>query len=142
MSTLEKALEIALHAHNGKKDKADLPYILHPIRIMLKMNIKEEMIIAILHDVVEDSSITMNDLKLAGFNKSIISTLDLLSKKKSQSYSNYIKKIASNKKATKIKIADLEDNLILQRINKIDSKDWPRIKKYHWAINYLMKNNR
>jgi len=139
MSDLENALLIALTAHKNQKDHSGKPYILHPLRILNRMKTKDEMTIALLHDVLEDSKINLKDLIKYGLNKSILEAINLLTRNKKQNYNDYIKKLSKNELARKIKIADLEDNLNLIRIKKLTNKDILRIKKYHWAINYLTR---
>ncbi|MEJ5306660.1 MAG: hypothetical protein WHV63_12105, partial [Ignavibacteria bacterium] len=80
MATLEKALEIAINAHKGQKDKAGMEYILHPIRVMLRGETEIEKICGILHDVIEDSNLTFEDLRNEGFSEEVISVLKLLTK--------------------------------------------------------------
>jgi (p)ppGpp synthase/HD superfamily hydrolase len=135
----EKAISIALRAHKGKKDKGGNPYILHPLRIMVSMDTLEEKIVAVLHDVIEDSDISIEYLTKLKFPESIINAIALLSKTKNQDYNDYINSIKKNKLATKIKIADLEDNMNLSRLKSITEKDKKRLVKYKTAYNNLIK---
>ena len=130
---LERAIEIALIKHKGQIDKAGQPYILHPIRLMLKMQTEEEMIIAVLHDAVEDSDLTFDDLRNEGFTKNIIEALDCVTIRKNvnESYDQFISRILQNKLAIKVKIADLEDNMNILRLKQITEKDVYRLKKYY-----------
>jgi len=138
MSTLDKAIMIASEAHAGQLDKSGQRYILHPMRLMQKFVREEERIVAVLHDVVEDSNVSLNDLKTYGFAKSIIDAIDCLSKRNNESYDGFIARISSNYLAKKIKIEDLKDNLDLTRLTSITDSDLVRIKKYHKAlINFL-----
>jgi (p)ppGpp synthase/HD superfamily hydrolase len=135
----EKAIKIALKAHKGKTDKGGNPYILHPLRIMTSMDTLEEKITAILHDVIEDSDISVEYLTKHKFPESITNAITLLSKTKNQNYDDYIKEIKKNKLATKVKIADLEDNMNLSRLKSITEKDKQRLLKYKTAYNNLIK---
>ncbi len=134
---LEKAIQIALDAHRGKIDKGGSPYILHPLRIMLSMETIDEQIVGILHDVIEDSIVTIDDLRTENFSENILEALELLTKKVHQSYEEYIFDIKYNQLAKKVKIADLEDNMNIKRLNILTGKDIERIKKYRNAFKLL-----
>ena len=139
MTLLEKAIHIALKAHNGQKDKAGCEYILHPLRVMLQMKTQEEKIIAILHDAVEDSDYTIQDLKDEGFGEEILNSVELLTRDiKGEAYEDFIRKIKTNPIVTKVKIADLEDNMDIKRIENIKEKDLERLRRYNWAWHFLM----
>jgi len=139
MTLLEKAIHIALKAHSGQKDKAGCEYILHPLRVMLQMKTQEEKIIAILHDAVEDSDYTIQALKDEGFGEEILNSVELLTRdKKGEAYEDVIRRIKTNPIATKIKIADLEDNMDIKRIENIKEKDLERLRRYRWAWHFLM----
>ena len=134
---LDKALEIAVKAHSGQKDKVGDPYILHPLRIMMKMDTEEERIVAALHDVVEDSDITLDDLRQAGFPKTILEAVDCLTRRKGEDYEAYVERASSIPLAKKVKIADLEDNMNFRRIHHLTEKDAARILRYQKAYRYL-----
>jgi (p)ppGpp synthase/HD superfamily hydrolase len=134
---LEKAISIALASHEGKKDKGGSPYILHPLRVMFAMETTEEMVVALLHDVVEDSTITIQYLQDEKFSRKILKAVALLTKKKDQSYENYILAIKKNQLARKVKQADLKDNMEKGRLKKITVADKLRIKKYMLAYKLL-----
>lgn len=135
---LEKAIAIACKAHDGQVDKAGQPYILHPLRLMVKFDDDEVLrIIAVLHDVVEDSDVSLDELKAEGFSEKIIEAIDCLTKKENESYEDFILRISKNELATKVKIEDLKDNLDLTRMESISDKDLTRVSKYHQALKYL-----
>lgn len=134
---LEKALSIALTAHKGQKDKGGSPYILHPLRVMSSVVTMEEKIVALLHDVVEDSTITIQQLSEEKFSKKILSAVSLLTKKENQPYENYIRAIKKNALATRVKKADLKDNMNIARLKTIKQKDKDRIRKYKSALKIL-----
>ncbi len=137
MPTLEDAISLAAKAHRGRKDKAGAAYILHPPRIMLRMRSKEERIVAVLHDVIEDSKYTLEDLRKAGYSPKILRSLDCLRKHKGEEYEEFIKRAKGNSLARRIKIADIQDNLDLARIRNLRERDFVRIKKYRRALSAL-----
>lgn len=139
MSNLEKAIELACSAHAGQVDKAGKAYILHPLRLMLKFQDEIEQTIAVLHDVVEDSDVTLDDIEKSGFQSSIISALDCLTKRKNEEYMEFIVRVSCNELARKIKIEDLKDNMDLTRISSLDEKDLDRVDKYHKALKYFLE---
>ena len=139
MSTLENAMSIAVTAHKGQVDKAGKPYILHPLRLMFKMNSESEMIAAVLHDVVEDTDWTFEMLKAEGFGEEVLDALRLLTHDKKVPYKNYLEAIKTNKIALRVKIADLKDNLDIKRIARPKLRDYARIAEYLKYYNELKK---
>ncbi|MDL2214956.1 GTP pyrophosphokinase [Dysgonomonas sp. OttesenSCG-928-M03] len=127
---LEKALLIAINAHLGQKDKSGSPYILHPLRVMNAVDPTDAKIVAILHDVVENTDITFDDLINEGIPKHLVITLRLLTRSENMSYEDYIARIAENPLAVKVKLADMKDNMDLTRIKEINEEDIERFKKY------------
>ena len=127
---LEKAIEIAVEAHRGQLDKAGKIYILHPIRVMLRGQNETEMIVGILHDVVEDTPVTLDMLQLEGFSKEILDALSCITKEKGEDYGHFIDRILTNPLATQIKLYDIEDNLNRDRIPDPTPKDEARFAKY------------
>ncbi len=101
---LDKALNIAYKAHSRQTDKAGAPYILHPMRVALRCQTEEEKIVALLHDVVEDTLITLEDLKAQVFSDNVLSALKCLTKIESEDYEAFIQRVATNPLATKVKI--------------------------------------
>ena len=136
MSSIEKALIIAANAHTGQIQRNGEPYSLHPLRIMLQMETIPEKIAAILHDVIEDSDITLEMLQKEGFSDDVLKTVDLLTHYEKDSYEEYIERLKSFPMARHIKIADLNDNMKIQRLKKVGEKDFQRLEKYHkhWKI--------
>lgn len=130
---LNKAIEIAAHAHSGQVDKGGNPYILHPLRVMLAMENEVERICAVLHDVIEDSDVTFDDLRGEGFTEDIITVLDCLTRREGESYDEFIDRVLINKIACRVKLADLSDNMNLARIKNPDRADKARIEKYKKA---------
>ena len=114
---LHKAITIACEAHQGQSSINGEPYILHPLRLLIKAKSNEERIIAILHDVIEKTNISLLDLKNKGFDQNIISSIDSLSRRKSESYIDYIGRLMQNRISVKIKLIDLADNIKMHREN-------------------------
>lgn len=137
---LIKAINIALVAHSGQKDKGNNPYILHPLAVMNRVEGMKEKTIAVLHDIIEDTYITENDLRKLGFSEEIIETVLLLSKlDKKEDYIHYIKRVKKNELARKIKLADLKENMNLKRIPNPTEKDYKRVIRYKKAYDLLLK---
>lgn len=130
------ASKIAYRAHDGQTDKAGVPYIFHSIHIAEQMDSEESCVVALLHDVIEDSDITLEILSKY-FNDDIIAALRVLTKKENDDYVMYIKRVKTNKLATKVKIKDLEHNRDLTRLDEVTDKDRKRSMKYWEAIRYL-----
>jgi (p)ppGpp synthase/HD superfamily hydrolase len=142
MSMLEQAIALAATSHGGQKDKFGRTYILHPLRLMMKMESEEEMIVAVLHDVLEDCGITFDDLKKRGFSEEVIQALDCVTHRPGEPYTKYVSRAGKNQIARKVKIADLEDNMDLKRIMGFGLKDGIRLKKYHDAWTTLTGKGR
>jgi (p)ppGpp synthase/HD superfamily hydrolase len=136
MATVEDAISIAAQAHKGQKDKAGAPYLLHPLRMMLRMTSESAMMAAVLHDVVEDSDWTLEQLREKGFSAEVLEAVECLTHRNEESYQEFIERVQTNPIARQVKIADLEDNMNIQRINKISPKDLQRMEKYHraWCV--------
>ncbi len=139
MCQLEKALAGALNVHKGQEDKAGEPYILHPLYVMAQMDDQISMIAAVLHDVVEDSELTLADLAGEGFSSEVLSIVDSLTRRPDEIYQDYIIRLKQNPAAIKIKIADLEHNMDLRRIPDPSKKDYDRVEKYHGAWKELAR---
>lgn len=145
MDKLELAIQIAIKAHLGQKDKCNQPYIGHPLRVMNMGTTIDEKICGILHDVIEDSEITAEYLEKQGFEQHIIDAVKLLTKEKNETdYFKYIENITKNPLALQVKLYDLTDNLDIKRYSTITEKDIERFNKYLKAYHYLVnfKNNK
>ena len=138
--TLGRAISIAAEAHAGQKDRAGAPYILHPIRLMIQMDSEDAMMAAVLHDVVEDSTWTLDDLRKEGFSNEVLNAVDSLTHrdKEGEDYWDYIQRAKSDPIAIKVKLADLEDNLNPDRLNEITEKDEKRFDRYRKAQEMLL----
>lgn len=136
-SQVEIAYEIAKQAHHGQKDKAGVDYIKHPETVASFVNTDDEKIVAYLHDVIEDSSITLLELKAYGFSEAVLTAIDILTKKKGQTYQSYLELVRTNELARIVKLADLRHNSDLTRLAEIGPQDLKRREKYLVAIKYL-----
>jgi len=130
---LDKAIRIAAKAHEGQTDKAGQPYILHPLRVMFMRRNETERICAVLHDVIEDSDITIEYLRREGFSEEVLSALNALTKRENENYDDFIGRVIENKTACKVKLADLSDNMDLSRISNPIQEDYQRAEKYRKA---------
>ena len=135
---LIKAFLLCMAKHWEQRDKAGKRYIWHPIHVMLKVKGYNEKIVALLHDVVEDTDVTILDLKNLKFSKEVIEAVDVISKKKDQEYFSYLELVKNNNIAKKVKIADLKHNSDLKRLRSITQKDIGRAIKYKKALDYLI----
>jgi (p)ppGpp synthase/HD superfamily hydrolase len=134
----ETWIEIAAEAHKGQKDKAGAPpYILHPLRVMLRFDTEKEMTVAVLQDVVEDSSWTGEKLRREGFSEEIVEAVECVTKVEGESYEDFVQRSKSNSLARKVKIADLEDNMNLLRISELSGEVLQRQERYHRAWRVL-----
>ena len=131
MSNLARAIEIAATAHRDQKRKDGSPYILHPLRLMFKVDGVIEQMAAVLHDVVEDTDWTLEQLEDESFPRELIAVIDLLTHRDDVSYDDYIQKISTNPIATRVKLADLTDNLNILEIPELSKRDLERAEKYH-----------
>ena len=133
MSTLARAIAIAAQAHQEQREKSGAPYIMHPIRLMLRMNTETEMMVAILHDVVEDTPWTLEQLRQEGFSEEVVQAVDCVTRRSTETYSEFVDRARDNPVARKVKIADLEDNMDVRRLPDISDHSLERLKKYHEA---------
>lgn len=130
MPDLERALQIAVQAHAGQKDKNGAAYIFHPIRVMMRCTHPSAKIVALLHDVVEDTATTFEDLEAAGFSAEVLSTLHLVTHAKEVPYDEYVGSLLEDPIAIEVKIADLEDNSDIRRLRELDDKSVERLRRY------------
>jgi len=127
---LEKAISIAVEAHRGQRDRTGAPYILHPMRVMAGVDSDTEKMVAILHDVVEDTDWTFEKLAQEGFSDEVIEALKCVTKREGEEYENFVKRSAGNETARRVKIADLEHNMDARRLSEATEKDVERLRKY------------
>ena len=134
---LHKAITIACEAHEGQSSINGEPYILHPLRLLIKAKSNEERIIAILHDVIEKTNISLADLKNKGFDQNIISSIDSLSRRRSESYVDYIARLMKNNISVKIKLLDLADNIKIHSENNDNGIYDAKINQYKNALKQI-----
>ena len=130
---LQRAIEIAVSAHKGQCQRNGLPYVLHPLTLMLGMESTAAKIVAVLHDVVEDSEWTLAQLAAEGFTPEIIAAIDCLTHRDGEDYMDYIDRICENALARSVKLADLRDNMDIQRLPHLNDRDLDRLHRYHQA---------
>lgn len=136
-SQSEKAYEIAKKAHLGQVDKAGEDYIKHPEKVASFVKTDEEKAVAYLHDVIEDTELTLEDLCEYDFSKEVIEAVDIITKKRGEDYQSYLNSVKNNKLARAVKLADLRHNSDLTRLIKVTEKDIKRKEKYQKAIDFL-----
>jgi (p)ppGpp synthase/HD superfamily hydrolase len=137
MVTLERAIRIATEAHEGQKDKAGAPYILHVLRVMLSMTSDAERIVAVLHDVVEDTPWTLDALRAEGFGADIVAAIGCLTHREGETYDAFIQRVSTNDMSRRVKLADLADNANLSRFQAPTEQDRARVLKYEKAMQLL-----
>lgn len=139
MATLERAISLAADAHAGQVDKAGQPYILHPLRVMLRVDTDEERIAAVLHDIVEDTPITLEHLAQEGFSDAILKAVEALTKLPGENRLEAAARAAENKIACAVKLADNTENMDLRRIANPTEKDYARLKEYESVRALLLR---
>ncbi|MDH1571774.1 GTP pyrophosphokinase [Pseudomonas sp. GD03746] len=137
MSTLERAIVVAIKAHEGQYDKGGAAYILHPLRVMMQVSTPEQRIVAVLHDVIEDTPLTLSDLAREGFTLKILAALLALSRRDGESYEDFVVRLGCDPLARTVKMADLADNSDLSRIACPGPADLARLARYRQASAYL-----
>jgi (p)ppGpp synthase/HD superfamily hydrolase len=138
VSNLARSIALAAEAHVEQLDKSGAPYILHPIRMMLHMSSEAEMIVAILHDVVEDTPWTFDRLRAEGFSEEVMAALDGVTRRPEETYGEFVARAKTNPIARRVKIADLEDNMDLKRLGEsLSEHAVDRLKRYHKAWQFL-----
>jgi len=135
----KKAMKIAFDAHKEQKDKSGMPYIYHPVHLAEQMLDEETTCVALLHDLIEDTDWTFEELEKQGFNRNIIEALKLMTHDDCVPYLDYVENIKSNPIARVVKLADLNHNSDLTRLEEIDKKAIERVEKYKKAIELLEK---
>jgi (p)ppGpp synthase/HD superfamily hydrolase len=140
MATLEAAIQLAAAAHAGQNDKEGLPYITHPLRVMARVEGVEAQIVAVLHDVVEDTQTTIDDLREAGFAERILAAVRCVTHDKEEPYAEYVVRCKANPVARQVKLADLEDNSQMKRAlvrpDRIEG-DLARLHRYALSYKFL-----
>ncbi len=133
----KEALKVAFNAHKDQLDKSGIPYIFHPFHLAEQMDDEYSVCVALLHDVVEDTNVSLQDLAEAGFPPEVTDAVALMTHPDGVPYMDYVKKIKSNPIAKKVKLADLRHNSDTSRLDHIDERALARVKKYEEAIKLL-----
>lgn len=133
----ELAYRLASKAHKGQKDKGGEDYFKHPLTVSNKLSGDKEKVVALLHDVVEDTNVTVNDLKEAGFSDEVVSAVSTITKKAGEDYEKYLNRVKQNPIALRVKIADMEHNSDISRIPNPTEKDLKRLEKYKIRLREL-----
>lgn len=136
---LARAVAVAADAHAGQQDKNGAPYILHPLRVMLRVEGEEARIVAALHDVVEDSAgrWTLDGLRTAGFPQAVVDAVDAITRRPDEEYADFVVRAARNPLAKQVKLADLQDNMDMTRLAATGDKELARLRRYHRAWLYV-----
>lgn len=139
MSTLERAIAIAAEAHAGQVDKAGEPYILHPLRVMMRLETIADRIVGVLHDVVENNATwPLAALRAEGFAEAILAAVDAVTRREDEDYESFVRRAGMNAIGRRVKLADLADNMELTRIKTPGPKDHERMERYRKAREILL----
>lgn len=135
----DKALQIAVRAHKGQKDKAGHDYILHPIRVSERCDDPRAKIVALLHDTIEDTDVTADYLREEGFTEEIVEAVLAVTRSEGEEYDDYVRRAAQNELGRMVKRADLEDNMDIRRLPELTDRDVERLRKYLRAWQYIVE---
>ena len=131
------AMKLCFHAHKDQVDKSGMPYVFHPFHLAEQMSDEETTVVALLHDVVEDTDYTIGNLRALGFPDNVLEAIALMTHDKAVPYMEYVEKIKKNRIAAVVKRADLIHNSDLSRLDTVDEKALRRVRKYKKAIELL-----
>lgn len=137
LANVDMAYKIAFKAHAGQYDKAGQPYIQHPAYVASQMKSDDERMVALLHDVIEDTPLTLDDLRQKGFSDEVVNAVYAITKVRGEDYADYLNRVRGNRLACSVKIADLLHNSDLSRLSEIKQMDYERVEKYKHALAYL-----
>lgn len=135
----DKALQFAVRAHKGQKDKAGHDYILHPIRVSERCDDPRAKIVALLHDTIEDTDVTADYLREEGFTEEIVEAVLAVTRREGEEYDDYVRRAAQNELGRMVKRADLEDNMVIRRLPELTDRDVERLRKYLRAWQYIVE---
>lgn len=138
MSTLERAIELAVIHHKGQRDKAGQPYILHPLRVMLRCQGEEAQMVAVMHDLLEDTPVTADMLRQEGFSETVLRGLDGVTRRPDESYEQFVARAKTDPLSRQVKLADLEDNLDVRRLTQLSNHDLKRLQRYRDSWHALL----
>jgi len=140
MISLERAISIAASAHAGSLADDKEPYIFHPLRVMLALDTEDERIVGVLHDVVEKTTLTLDNLRSEGLPGHILEAIDSVSRRKGEEYSDFVRRTRENSLGRRVKIADLKDNIEKVRLHLEDLKAREKLAKYEEALASFLKS--
>lgn len=127
MPTLEDAILLAVQAHKGKTDRYGAPFILHPLRVMLRLESDTEKTVGVLHDIVEKTPLTLETLRASGYSEEVLQALDGVTRRSDETYEEFVKRSAADPLAKRVKVADLEDNIDTHRMSELSPQDAQRL---------------
>lgn len=133
----KKAMKLCFDAHKDQTDKGGMPYVFHPFHVAEQMHTEETVAVALLHDVVEDTDYTIDDLHAMGFPEPVMEALTLMTHKDGVPYMEYVAAIKGNPIAAAVKLEDLRHNSDLSRLDAVDDKALRRVEKYKKAAALL-----
>lgn len=141
--TLEDTIILAVQAHRGQTypSVTNEPFILHPLRVLTRVKSKLAQVVAVLHDVIEDTDYTLDDLQRLGYTDEVVEALNCLTRRPRETYESYIERVATNPTARHVKLADLEDNLANNLRLEMTNETLQRIAQYRTALDYLSTLN-
>jgi (p)ppGpp synthase/HD superfamily hydrolase len=132
VNLLAKAIAIAAKAHENQQDRGGHPYVLHPIRVMMQMQTEDTKIVAVLHDVVEDTDWTIDKLRQEGFPEYILDAIDSVTRGENEMYRDFVERTSKNHLGTIVKLGDLRDNMDVTRLDEMEQRDAEMLmKRYH-----------
>ena len=131
------ALKLCFEAHKDQVDKSGMPYVFHPFHLAEQMTDEETTVVALLHDVIEDTDYTLEDLTEMGFSENVLRAISLMTHDEGVPYMDYVARIKANPIARAVKLADLRHNSNISRLDKVGTRDFERVEKYKKAINLL-----
>lgn len=138
-ATLEDAISLAVEAHRGQRDKSGQPYILHVLRVMFRLDTEYERMAGVLHDVVEDTPYSLDDLRRLGYPEPVVEAVDCLTRRPDETYEQFIERAIANPIARLVKLADLEDNMDIRRLSELTERDRERMNRYIQARNRVQQ---
>ncbi len=137
MNLVDRAFNLANERHANQFDKAGIPYIEHPITVAESFDDSDLKIVALLHDIVEDADVTLDELKSLGFRDKHVRAINAITKRDGEQYEEYLSRVKNNYLARKVKIADISHNMDTSRLTSLGAKDIRRLEKYKKALEYL-----
>lgn len=137
----KRALKLSFEAHREQIDKSDMPYVFHPFHLAEQMTDEDTTVVALLHDVVEDTDYTLEDLRQMGFSEKVLEAIALMTHAPDVPYMEYVARLKVNPIARAVKLADLRHNSDMSRFDVITPYDLVRAEKYRKAIELLESSN-